>query len=44
MRCLLFLPPLPLTAQDVLPDLLVTASRFPEAATEAPYSSEIFAS
>ncbi|MEN8848880.1 MAG: TonB-dependent receptor [Akkermansiaceae bacterium] len=44
MRRLLFLLPLPVAAQDVLPDLLVTASRFPEAATEAPYTAEVLTS
>lgn len=44
MRHLVFLLPLPLVGQDVLPDLIVTASRFPEAVTEPPYSSAVLTS
>ena len=41
MRNLVFLLPLPLFGQDVLPDLIVTVSRFPEEITKLPYSSEV---
>ncbi len=41
MQKLLYLLPLPLVAQDTLPDIVVTASRTTEKANDEPYTAEI---
>lgn len=41
MRRLLLFLPLSLSAQDALPDLVVTASRSSEELSESPYSAEV---